>query len=32
MMINTHYLYSVLVENYVSGGACCVNEYHYESR
>jgi hypothetical protein len=30
--IYTHYIHSVLVQDFVSGWACCVNQYHYESR
>ena len=30
--INTHYIHSVVVQDLVSGRACCVNQYHYESR
>jgi hypothetical protein len=32
-MIYTHYIHvhSVVVQDYVSGRACCVNQYHYES-
>ena len=26
------YIDSVLVQDFVSGRACCVNQYHYESR
>jgi hypothetical protein len=29
---NTHYIHSVLVQDFVLGQACCVNQYHYESR
>ena len=29
---NTHYIHSVMVQDFVSGPACCVNQYHYESR
>jgi hypothetical protein len=29
--INTHYIHSVVVQYVVSGRACCVNQYHYES-
>ena len=32
ILIYTHYIYSVVVQDYVSGRACCVNQYHYESR
>jgi hypothetical protein len=28
----THYIYSVLVQDFVSGQVCCMNQYHYESR
>ena len=31
-MINTQYIHSVLVQDFVSGRACCVNQYYYESR
>ena len=31
-IIYTHYIYSVVVQDYVSGWTCCVNQYHYESR
>jgi hypothetical protein len=27
----THYIYSVVVQDFVSGRACCVNKYHYKS-
>jgi hypothetical protein len=30
--IYTHYIHSVMVQYFVSGQACCVNQYHYESR
>jgi hypothetical protein len=30
--IHTHYIHSVVVQDFVSGRACCVNQYHYESR
>jgi hypothetical protein len=30
--INTHYIHSVVVQDFVSGRICCVNQYHYESR
>ena len=30
--IHTHCLHSVLVQDFVSGQACCVNQYHCESR
>jgi len=30
--INTHYIHIVLVQDVVSGRACCVNQYHYKSR
>ena len=30
--INTHYIHSVVVQYFVSGRVCCVNQYHYESR
>jgi hypothetical protein len=30
-LINIHYIHSVLVQDFVSGRACCVNQYHYES-
>ena len=29
--INTHYIHSVMVQDFVSGRACCVNQYHYKS-
>jgi hypothetical protein len=29
--IYTHYIHSVVVQDFVSGRACCVNQYHYES-
>ena len=29
-VINTHYIHTVLVQDFVSGRACCVNQYHYE--
>ena len=29
--INTHYIHSVLVQDFVSGQTCCVSKYHYES-
>ena len=29
-LINTHYIHSVLVEDFVSGRACFMNQYHYE--
>jgi hypothetical protein len=32
LIIHTHYIHSVLVQDYVSGRACCVNQYHYESQ
>ena len=28
----THYIHSVVVQDFVSGRACCVNQYHYELR
>ena len=31
-LINTHYIYSVVVQDFVSGRARRVNQYHYESR
>jgi hypothetical protein len=31
-IIHTHYIHSVVVQYFVSGRACCVNQYHYESR
>jgi hypothetical protein len=31
-LINTHYIHSVVVQDFVSGRVCCVNQYHYESR
>ena len=30
--IYTHYIHSVVVQDFVSGRACCVNKHHYESR
>ena len=30
-VINTHYIHSVLVQDFVSGRACCMKQYHYES-
>ena len=30
--IYTHYIHSVVVQDFVLGRACCVNQYHYESR
>jgi hypothetical protein len=30
--MNTHYIHSVVVQDFVSGRVCCVNQYHYESR
>ena len=30
--INTHYIHSVVVQDFVPGRVCCVNQYHYESR
>jgi hypothetical protein len=30
--IYTHYIHSVLVQDFVLGRACCVHQYHYESR
>ena len=30
-MVTTHYIQSVLVHDFVSGRACCVNKYQYES-
>ena len=30
--VYTHYTHSVVVQDFVSGRACCVNQYHYESR
>ena len=32
LKINTHYIHSVVVQDYVSGRGCWVNQYHYESR
>ena len=29
-MINTHYIHSVVVQNFVSGRACWVNQYHHK--
>jgi hypothetical protein len=31
-IIYTQYIHSVVVQDFVSGGACCVNQDHYESR
>jgi hypothetical protein len=31
IVINTHYIHSVVVQYFVSGRASCVNQYHYES-
>ena len=30
IQIYTHYIHSVVVQDFVSGRACCVNQYHYE--
>jgi hypothetical protein len=30
-MINTHYIHNVVVQDFVSGQDCSVNQYHYES-
>ena len=30
-LMYTQYVHSVLVQNFASGRACCVNQYHYES-
>jgi hypothetical protein len=30
--IYTHYIHSVVVQDFVSGRVCCVNQYHYDSR
>jgi hypothetical protein len=30
--INTHYIHSVVVQDFASGRVCCVNQYHYQSR
>ena len=30
--MNTHYIHSAVAQDFVSGRACCVNQYHYESR
>jgi hypothetical protein len=27
-LINTHYIHSVMKQDFVSGQACCVNQYH----
>jgi hypothetical protein len=27
----THYIHSVVVQEFLSGRACCLNQYHYES-
>jgi hypothetical protein len=32
IVINTHYIHSVVVQYFVSGRASCVNQYHYQSR
>jgi hypothetical protein len=32
MQIYSNYIHSVVVQHFVSGRACCVNQYHYESR
>ena len=29
--IYTHFIHSVVVQDFVSGRVCCVNQYHYES-
>jgi hypothetical protein len=29
--VYTHYIHSVVIQDFVSGRACCVNQYHYES-
>jgi len=29
--LSLHYIHSVLVQDFVSCQACCVNQYHYES-
>jgi hypothetical protein len=31
IIVNTHYIHSVMVQDFVSGRVCCVNQYHYES-
>ena len=31
-VINTHYIHSVLVQDFVSDRACFENLYHYETR
>jgi hypothetical protein len=31
LLINTHYIHSLVVQDFVSGWVCCVNQYHYES-
>jgi hypothetical protein len=31
-LIYTHYIHSVVVQDFVSGRVCCVNQYNYESR
>ena len=31
-LIYTHYIHSVVVQDFISGRVCCVNQYHYESR
>jgi hypothetical protein len=30
-VINIHYIHSVLVQDFVSGRACCMKQYHCES-
>jgi hypothetical protein len=30
--MHTHYIHSVVVQDFVSGRACCVKQYHYELR
>jgi hypothetical protein len=30
--VHTHHIHSVVVQDFVSGRVCCVNQYHYESR
>ena len=32
LQLNTHYIYSVLVQDITSGKVCCVIQYHYETR
>jgi hypothetical protein len=30
--MQTHYIYNVVLQDFVSGWVCCVNQYHHESR